>query len=188
VDTATVAVIASSTVAVVSIGANVFQNERRLRHERRLADLDAVRSALDDAAAELHATAYVLDEVRSQVTQHTPDFFKSEKGTETFIELGRRGKELDALNERLRVRFGRDHEVVAPFIETNEAVLDIYRAAGLVRLEPGGDGSPASAHQVAKFHDETRDRLIAGRDRFDGAREAFIVAAQRAGGAQLLNG
>jgi len=125
--------------------------------------------------------------VRSQVTQHSPDFFKSETGTETYIELGRRGKELDALIERLRVRFGRDHEIVATFREADEAVLDIYRAAGLARLEPEADESPASAHFVQKFHDEIRERLTTQRERFDEAREAFIDAAQRAGGTQLLN-
>jgi hypothetical protein len=56
-----------------------------------------VRGLLDDAAVALHRTAYALDEMRSQVTQHTPGFFKSERGTEVFAQLDSCGKELDAL-------------------------------------------------------------------------------------------
>lgn len=40
---------------------------------------------------------------------------------------------------------------------------------------------------MQKFHDEIRERLTTQRERFDEAREAFIDAAQRAGGTQLLN-
>jgi hypothetical protein len=35
-------------------------------------------------------------EVRGEVTQHTPDFFKSDEGTEVYAELERFGRDLDA--------------------------------------------------------------------------------------------
>ncbi len=184
-DTATVAVITSSTVAVASIGANLLQHERGLKVQRKLADFENVRGVLDDAAAELHRVAYVLDDVRSRVTQHGVGFFKSDDGTATFTELGRLGRELDALTARLSVRFGRGHEVVALFSAANHATLEIYQAAGLVRLEPEPDGSPAAAHSVRKFYDETRDKIEAQRSLFDDARERFLDAAHRTAGAQL---
>jgi hypothetical protein len=124
-------------------------------------------------------------EVRGQVTQHTPDFFKSDEGTEVYAELERFGRDLDALRERLQVRFGDEHPVVAAFCEAGEALLDVYRAAGLVRLEDPPDGSPAAAHAVRQFYDRTRRRLTTQRERFHRAREDFIEAAEAVAGARL---
>jgi hypothetical protein len=142
---------------------------------------------LDEAAVALHRAAYVLDEVRTQVTQHTPDFFKSERGTEVFVDLGVCCQDQDALVERLRVRFGRSHAVVAGFERADEAFLDIYRAAGLVRLEPESDGSPAANEMIRDFHDKQRSRLKEQRDRFDQARNDFIDATSEVAGADLGN-
>lgn len=185
VDTATVAVISSSVIALASIAATAFQHERRLSLDRALKDLEAVRGALDDAAAALHRTAYVLDDVRSQVTQHAPAFAKTEKGTEVFAKLGQHGNELDALTERLSVRFGRKHDVVSTFRTATEAALAIYRAVGRARLEPDADESPAAVRAVQDFHDETRATLALQRTSFDDARRAFIDAAHGAAGAAL---
>jgi hypothetical protein len=46
-DTATVSVIASSTVAVAAIGATWLQHRASLKHERTVVDLDNVRDVLD---------------------------------------------------------------------------------------------------------------------------------------------
>ena len=172
-------------VALGAVGAGLWQHRGTLKSQRRLVDLDNVRGVLDDAAVALHRAAYVLDEARTQVTQHTPDFFKSERGTEVFADLDKRGKDQDALLERLRVRFGRSHAVVTAFERADEAFLDIYRAAGLVRLEPESDGSPAANEAIHSFHDKTRSRLDKQRVLFDQARNDFIDGASETAGADL---
>jgi hypothetical protein len=185
VDSSTALALAANGVAICAIGAGWWQNRDSLGNQRRLADLAHVRGLLDDAAIALHGAAYILDEVRSQVTQHTPAFFKSEKGTEVFVDLGRCGRDLDALLERLRVRLGSEHQAVLCFTRAAGALLDIYRACGLARHEPDPNGSPAAAHAIDKFHAETRERLLNQRERFDEARVAFIAAAHAIAGVQL---
>ena len=179
--------LAANVVALGAVGAGLWQNRETLMTQRRLADLDNVRGLLEEAAVALHRAAYVLDEVRTQVTQHTPGFFKSERGTEVFADLGERGKDQDALVERLRVRFGRSHAVATAFERADEAFLDIYRAAGSARIEPDSDGSPAANDMIRDFHDKIRSRLKEQRDRFDEARNDFIDAAGEAVGADLGN-
>ena len=177
--------LAANVVALGAVGAGLWQHHETLKSQRRLADLDNVRGLLDEAAVALHRAAYVLDEVRSGVTQHTPSFFTSESGTEVYTDLGKCGKDLDALMERLRVRFGRGRPVVTAFERADEAFLDIYRAAGLVRLEEPPEAAPPEAHEVRRFYDEIRDRLTTQREHFDKARDAFVDAANQAAGADL---
>ena len=185
VDSATTLGLAANVVAICAVVAGLRQSHDTLRTQRRLADLGHVRGLLDDAAVTLHRTAYVLDEVRSQVTQHTPGFFTSEKGAEVFADLERCGRDFEVLLERLRIRFGDEHAVVASSGEADEAVLDIYRAAGLVRLEDPSDGSPAAEHEIARFYKQTRERLVTQRERFDEARHKFVEAAHAVAGAEL---
>jgi hypothetical protein len=184
-DSSVVVPVVANGVAVCAIVFGWRQNRDNLANQRRLADLGHVRGLLDDAAIALHRGACVLDEVRSQVAQHTPKFFTSDKGTEVFTELGRCGEELDALLERLRIRFGSDHRVVTSLNSADAALLDIHRAAGLVRLKPDDDGSPVAAHAIREFYDDTMSRLLAQRERYDRTRKDFIDAAYVVAGAQL---
>jgi hypothetical protein len=153
VDSTTALGLAANVVALVLVAAGWRQNHDTLENQRRIADLGHVRGLLDDAAVALHRAAYVLDEVRSGMTKHSPNFFTSEPGTEVFADLDAEGKKLDALVERLRVRFGNEHPVVVAFRQADEAMLDIYRAAGLVRLEDPPDGSPL---RVTLYRTSTR--------------------------------
>jgi hypothetical protein len=186
VTTETIAIIVSGAVALAAIAATWHQHFRALGHERELADLDNVRDILDEAAVALHETAYLLDDVRSFLTQHGGvSFFKTEDGTATCKALGVRGRELDALLERLSVRLGVDHQVVAAFKAADAATLGIWRAAGLLRLEPEADGSTSAANQIRKLNNDKRHETEGCRQAFDAAREAFVSAAHTAAGSRL---
>lgn len=185
-DTATISVIASSTVAVAAIGATWLQHRATLRHERTVVDLDNVRAVLDEAAVKLHRVAYVLDDLRSKLTQHRPvRFAQSEEGTELYRRLGDRGQELDVLLERMSVRLGRDHDVSKALSAAEGAFLKIYRAVGLLRLEDPGDGGEAAERQIREFERKQVEKVGLNRERFDQAREWFIEAAKNLAGARL---
>lgn len=129
--TETVAIIVPGIVALAAIAATWHQHRRMIGHQRELADLTNVRDVLDEAATELHNTAYLLDDVRSYLVQHNGvSFFKTEQGTTTYQALGDRGRDLDALVERLSVRLGPQQSAVVAFRAADAAVLEIWRAAG----------------------------------------------------------
>jgi len=185
VDTASVAVIASSTVAVAAIGAGWLQHRGSLKHQRKLADLGNVRDVLDDAAALLHRVAYVLDDVRLALTQYEGGFFRAESRVETYRKLERCGQECDALRERLAVRLGRRHEAVKTFAEADEAVLTIYRALGVIKLEVDPPPDPSAAKQVATIVNAKRDEITEQGVVFDERRVDFMAAAHGTAGAEL---
>jgi len=83
--------------------------------------------------------------------------FEDPERAKGYRDLDREGKEVDALTERLKVRFGRTHDVVVAFEAANEAALAAYRAAGLYKIEPRGD-SPVAVQQRAKLAKETGAR------------------------------
>lgn len=185
-DAAQISVLASSTVAIAAIGATWLQHRASLKNQRSLADLDNVRGVLDDCAAALHQIAYSLDDLRTQITQHKPvTFFDTEQGTDLYRQIEGDGKNLDAHLESLAVRLGREHEVSKALSATDGALLKIYRAIGLLRLEDVGDGSEYSRAQVREFELEQVEVIAINRERFDQAREWFISAAQRLAGARL---
>jgi hypothetical protein len=184
--TATVSVVASSMVAIVAIGATWLQHRASLKHERTVVDLDNVRGVLDDAAISLHQIAYLLDSLRSKMVQHKPvSFFHGDEGAELYRRLEEHGEALDALLERLSVRLGREHEVVRALYAADGALLKIYRAVGLLRLEDPADGSEAARIQVEQFEREQEEKFGLNRERFDQAREWFVQAAQRLAGTRL---
>jgi hypothetical protein len=184
--TQTVSIIVSGVVAVAAIAATWHQSLRGLGHERKLVDLDNVRDILDEAAVALHASAYVLDDVRSDLTQYGGvTFFKTDAGSKIYKLLGSQGRGLDALIERLSVRLGRDCDVVVAFKAADEAVLGVWQAVGLLRLEPEGDGSSSAASALRELNDQKRREVEAHREAFAAAREKFVAAAYNLAGARL---
>jgi hypothetical protein len=185
--TETVAIIVPGVVAVAAILATWHQHLRGRTHERELADLANVRDVLDEAAVALHRVAYVLDDVRSYLTQYGGvSFFKTDNGTTTYELLGSQGRDLDALVERLSVRFGAEHDVVTAFSEADGAVLRIWRAAGLLRQEPESDGHAGAARQIRALNNEKEQAIRVEREEFDGARKRFVAAAHDAAGSRLM--
>jgi hypothetical protein len=180
------AIVAPSAVAITAIVFGWKQHQGSLQQQRKLADLENVRGVLDDAAALLHRVAYVLDDVRVGLIQYGSGFFKAESRVETYMELERCGQECDAVRERLAVRLGAEHDAVKTFKDTDQAVLDIYRALISLRLyvEPPPDPGHG-ANQVAELVDQLREAITEKRAKFDQHRVDFMDAAQRTAGAQL---
>lgn len=54
-----------------------------------------------------------------------------EHALDVIERLRKAGKTLDALRERLTIRFGRDASVVTPFAAADEALLSLFRAVTL---------------------------------------------------------
>jgi hypothetical protein len=184
--TETVAIIVPAFVALAAIWSMAYQHLRGLSHERALVDLGNVRDVLDEAAVALHRAAYVLDEVRSTLIQHDGvRFFKTAEGTQMYKELGGHGQVLDALYERLSVRFGRDCKVAVVFKEADEAVLGVWRAVGSLRHEPESDGTAAVSAEIKSVNRQQKTEIEAERKAFDAAREAFVASAYSAAGARL---
>lgn len=180
----TIAIIAPNVVAATAIIVGWLQHDKSLGMQRKLADLDNVRSVLDDAAVALHNVTYALDSARSALGQWGRKFFDSDEGTIAYEQLKSFGQDVDVLVPRLAVRLGREHEAVIAFEAAVEDALDIFRALGLVRLEPEPDPGHATA-LVRDFIDKSRARITERREQFDGHREMFMDAAQRAAGAKL---
>ena len=185
-DAGSIAAISSGTVALATIGAGLVTHRRTLRHARTIADLESVRGVMDEVAVALHNQEYALNEVRFGLTQHGLSFFDDEQRTKAYDDLGRAGKELDRLKERLRIRLGRGHEVVAAFEAADAAVLETYQTMLGVRRE-GTDASDEDRVQLRRerFIEEGRERIRAQREVFDAKRDQFIDAAQRVAGADL---
>ena len=186
VDTATIAVISSGTVAVLTIVAADLRDRRSLKHARTLTDLDSVRGVLDEAASSLHETGYALRDVRVGLADYGGAFFEDDDRVKYYEDLGSAGKELDHLLERLKIRFGPAHEVVTTFAAANVAVLESYRTLwGLRRESKPREGDERAQRE---WHDrvaEQRDRVTAQRELFEAKWEQFIDAAQAVAGADL---
>ncbi len=181
-----VAIIASTVVALAAIGSTWHQHIAGLKHSREIEDLRAVRDLLDESIVALLAAAYSLDDVRSQLTQHGGSaFFKSDAGTKLYETLGSAGRVLDELLERLRIRLGPTREAVRAYTDADDAVLHIYRAAGLLRLEPEAEGDQSAVEQIRNLNDQKRTEIEEARNDFDRARETFTEHANQLAGARL---
>jgi hypothetical protein len=185
-DAVAVAAISSGAVALATIGAGELRHSRSLREARRLSDLENVRTVLDEAAATLHETEYALDDAQAGLQQWGLGFFEDEQREKPYRALRRTGKALDRLLERLKIRFGHEHEVVKTFEAANEAALQIYRALGVIRREdPPAPGDRLAREEVRAFLKIQREKIAAARQEFDRKRMEFIEAAVRVAGAEL---
>lgn len=127
---------------------------------------------LDGAAIKLHEVEYALIECQLCLGQHGASFFDDPSSKEAHLTLGRLGKQLDALFERLRIRFDQTDEVVVAFRAANKATLAIYHSFGGLQGE-------------SNLLREVRTETAKERKRFDSERTKFVEAAQRAAGARL---
>jgi hypothetical protein len=148
---------------------------RTLEHERRINDVGAVRDVIEEGAVALHRDAYTLDDLRGPSSRSREDVYAA---------LREFGQRYDELSERMRVRLGPEHEVTRKFVGAGEAVLDIFRALGLM-----GHEEPAEEEwvrrDVARFMDEQWQRIDAAYERFDQHSKEFIAAAARLAAAKL---
>jgi hypothetical protein len=178
------AIVIPALVAGAAIVFGWLQHRGRAEQDRGLVDLENVRTVLDEAAIALHQVAYVLDDVRSFLAQHGGvSVRQTDEGNEAFTKLGRLGKDLDVLVERLAIRFDDNTEIVRSFKVADATVLSVYRALALLRPESPSDGSPVSAEQARRLNDEKRAEIDRDIGVFEVARS--MAAAHQTAGARI---
>jgi len=185
VDSASIAAISSGAVALATIGAGLLQRRSTLRQARQLSDLQSVRTILDEAAAALHEVEYVLNDMRSSLARLGRAFAQAEERASAYTQLGKRGRELDRLLERLKIRLGPDHAAVKAFAAADQAVLEIHRTLGRISTENESPLTTGREREADQRFDERRDQVAADRATFDAMREDFIATAQAAAGVHL---
>ena len=183
--TATVSIIASSAVAIAAIINAGYQQSRGRAHGRELSDLEAVRSALAEAAAVLHRSEYALDDALSTLRSWGAAFFKDEERAKPYVRLEEIGREADQLKGRLRILFGPAHPVALLFDDANAAMLDAFRALGMIKVEPPAERGTPEQGEIREWAAEQRKRVETARENFGIALEQFIAAAHAAAGAKL---
>jgi len=173
-----VGVITDLTGPVLGLAGLAFGWRERtiaLEHERTLADLQAVRSVIEEGAIHLHRVAYALDRARGSIHNGAP---------EHYLQLQAYGQTYDELCERMKVRMRPEHDVTRHFVAANESALDIYRALGMIQQEAPAEDRDVRADR-AKFIDQQRARFNASFGAFKEHRENFVSAAADAAGARL---
>jgi hypothetical protein len=151
-----------------------------------MADRDAVRDALSETAAVMHRAEYAIDAVSAALlgfgsTMFDPDHPERARPQS---ELEAVGRELDQALGRLRILLGPRSNVTLAAEDANTALLDGFRAVGLIRLEdPDGEGR--RANRIADRNDELVDRVQQARENFKIAEEQFVERAHAAVGADL---
>lgn len=184
--TAEISVIASGLVAIATITGSELRHRASLRHSRKLADLDHVRSVLDEAAVVLHQLEYTLNEIRVELIGHGMSFFASDDGPRLFDEFTHSGVCLDELLERLKIRLGPQNEVVAALTTVAQAAVAIHQSLKLIKLEEMPTRTDKAAmEEVRAFFSEQRSQIAAERKKFDSARLVFIERAHGVAGTDL---
>lgn len=184
-DPASIAAISSGAVALATIAAGLLRQRSTLRHARQLSDLQNMREILDEAAAALHEVEYVLNALRSSIARFGRAFAEADERARTYAQLATRGRELDRLLERLKIRLGSEHSAVVAFEATDQAVLEIHRALGRINKEKEAYSTPGREREAEERYDRRRDKIAAERETFDAMRAEFIATAQQAAGVHL---
>lgn len=154
---------------VIGATAAAWHQKRAFGYERGAADRAELRGLLDEAAVALHHVDYAHGAVDlailthgGWVGQYSPDALRS-------FETA--GKVLDEIRERLVVRLGRHHALVAAFIATNENCLVGFRIVkGIANL--GADPNGSLATEI--------ERLEKSKRNFQASRERFLDLAAQA--------
>ncbi|HKI86227.1 MAG TPA: hypothetical protein VKA53_05745 [Thermoanaerobaculia bacterium] len=186
--TEAVAVVATSAVALATIGSQFLQQRRGHKHDRELSDLASVRGDMAEAAAVLHRMEYALDDALRSLRAWGVAFFEDEEREAPYKTLERVGREADVLRGRLRILFGPDHAVALAFDEANTAMLDAFRALWMVKMEPPAEQGTLERRESAQWVRDQGVKVVAARERFGLAQEQFTAAAHSAAGAWLPSG
>lgn len=181
-----IALLVSNVVgAGVAIVATSWQQRRGFVHEREQADRPGVRGLLSEAVGLLHRLEYALDDANVTLIQWGGAFFEDEERATSYRELEAAGRETDALRGQLEVLLGSDHPATRAFREAATAMLDAFRALGLIRMEEPTTREERADPYMAELVDEQRKRVGAARESFGTAKERFLRAAHAAAGATL---
>lgn len=168
-------VAAGGSIAAVAISYRL--GVKRFEHERRLADLDAVRLVVDDAAAAMQ----IAHAKMAMIYKHLGNYANRAEGKifplvrEHRFQLEKAFDDLAAQEGRLEIRFGADHELA-----------NICRAAGskvisLAYFTDRIETAPDSTGAVAEHRDEISQAVL----EVGLARQSFTLTAYRAVGVRL---
>jgi len=186
--TATVAVITSTAMGLSGLVVGYLGQRQGRAHERELSDLEAVRSALAEAASVLHRSEYALDDALSTLQSWNAAFFEKEERAKPYFRLEEIGREADLLKGRVRILFGPAHPVALRFDDANAAILDAFRALGMIRMEPPAERGTPERGEIREWTNQQRERIETAHENFRFAQEQFIEAAHVAAGARLPKG
>jgi hypothetical protein len=155
--TAGATLLAASGLALVT----VYTKRVDVEHARELADLDNLRTLLDEAAIAIDRGADAVHRLRNEVSEHgVADLPVKERN-----RVAKRGRVIVSLLSRLHVRLGLTDPIVEHFDALSVAIWNAWQQANpLDADEPG---------ELAKRFAAIR---AAGKD-FDDAADAFIGAA-----------
>lgn len=180
-----IAVAGAQIVALAAIGAGFWQQRKGFANERELADLESVRELMSEAAAVLHRVEYALDQAHSTLVEWGARFFEDEERAKPYRELEAVGREADGVLGQLRIRFGPEHPATLAFGDADAAMLDVFRALGLIKMEDPAISGTYAERQVAEMLEAQRERVARGRENFGIAQEQFVAAAHASAGAKL---
>jgi hypothetical protein len=179
-----VAIIAAG-VAIAAVVVGWFQTNSTLRQNRELADLEAVRSVLDEAVVGLLGASKQIARIRE--LKETPDRLAS-----VWDEADLAGERLAAQLERLKVRFGLRHPIVRSFEGAMAACSQVTSAAdGMIVRRPMGvdtrskDEREAAAADLDDWRERGPGIVDRNSERFEDERESFLKAAYALTGAKL---
>src|SRR5947207_15385600 len=109
--TAVVAILASSTVAIASLVANVRQHAGALAHDRRMTDLRDTRAVLDDAANALAESSVALSGLERGLLWHGA--FVARQDPMKLTKAEEAGERLKVIRGRLAMRLKVEHPALS---------------------------------------------------------------------------
>ena len=176
-DTADVILAAGPTVvALAAIGSAVWQQQRGFTHSRALADLDAARAVLDDAAVALQDASTAIVVRMDVVDLDTPVSYDDAR------------HELGVVRDRVALRFGEEHRTCTPLTAAFQAMeeVDWQLPEDEVRDLPPRSvrQAPAEAGTTEPWRARWQ-RVRDAADEFHAARRSFIDAAIDTAGVRL---
>jgi hypothetical protein len=175
VGTAEISLVISGIAAAgstVAIALTYKQGRERFDHERRLADLDAVRRVLDESVASMSQVHRSMAALNRPVEMAPPNpvFSAADvEPVETAIE------EMFVLHSRLEIRFGAEHELVAIHNGASSAALSILYRTDAINKAP-------IARVAMEEHSPNINRAVV---EFGLARQSFTSVAYRVVGVRL---
>jgi hypothetical protein len=178
VGTAEISLILSGAAAasICAVAITYRLGRERFDHERRLSDLDAVRRVLDEATASMQDTHAAMAAVNKHLDAYA-------YGKRISMELARDDRLaleaaydlLAALTERLQIRFGSEHELVAIHNGAGSTALAVAYYVDLIE-------GAANAAAAVDEHRSAVDRAVV---EFGLARQSFTLVAYRVVGVRL---
>ncbi|HET7416975.1 MAG TPA: hypothetical protein VFJ61_05065 [Solirubrobacterales bacterium] len=183
---------AGNVVAVIAAGAAIIavvvgwiQTSKTLRQNRELADLDAVRSVLDEAVVGLLDASTQITKV--QKLKERPDSLMS-----VWAAADLAGKRISVDLERLKVRFGVAHPIVKSFEEAVVACSSVTSAVDRM-IEHKGVGMDLRSNEeratqdaeLAAWREEGAGIIERESEHFETERRRFLEAAHALAGAKL---